>query len=356
VVLLPGMIFGIAGLVPGSLAALHAGFFAYTLMQGSVASRNFWQTVRATESLRRSADLAHLAAVAADATTLQLRAEISHGAKMEVELRQAQKLEAIGRLAAGIAHEINTPVQFVSDSCRFFGEGVAELTGGLDDYRRIVTELAGGQLAAADALAAADRVDDDRDLSYLRGNLPDAAVRALEGLDRVAKIVAATKEFAYPHVREKSLTDINKAIVSTLIISNNETKYVAEVETELGELPSILCHRGELNQVILNIIVNAAHAIRNVVTDTGKKGVIRVKTWSDPGWIRIAISDTGTGIPAEILDKIFEPFFTTKPVGTGTGQGLAIARSVIVDKHDGTIEVSSELGVGSTFTISLPAA
>ena len=354
VVLLPAVAFGLAGVVPASLAALHAMFFGYTLIQGDVAYRSFWGSVRAGELLRRHADRAHLAAVAADATTLQLRAELAHGAKMEVELRQAQKLEAIGRLAAGIAHEINTPVQYVSDSCRFFAEGVEELTGGLDDYRRIVTELAGGRIAAADAVAAAARVDDERDLAYLRANLASAAARALEGLGRVAKIVSATKEFAYAHVGGKSLADINQAIESTLIISNNETKYIADVETELGELPAVLCHRGELNQVILNIIVNAAHAIRDVVKDTGARGVIRIKTWADAGRIRIAISDTGTGMPAEILDKIYEPFFTTKPVGTGTGQGLAIARSVIVDKHGGTIDVSSQLGVGTTFTISLP--
>jgi len=147
---------------------------------------------------------------------------------------------------------------------------------------------------------------------------------------------------------------VNKAIENTLIISSNETKHVADIETELGQLPPVMCHGGELNQVILNIIVNAAHAIRDVVNDIGARGVIRIKTWADHGWVRIAISDTGTGIPAEILDKIFEPFFTTKPVGMGTGKAWRSARSAVVDKHGGTLDVTSQVGVGTTFTISLP--
>jgi signal transduction histidine kinase len=333
---------------------LHGLFLLYMLSQGSGAHRNYWQSIHARDALQRHAESAQRAAIIADATNHQLRTEIAHRAQMEVELRQAQKLEAIGRLAAGIAHEINTPVQFVGDSCRFLGDGVEQLTGGLDDYRQVVISLVEGKMAAAVALAELDRIDEHRDVSYLRANLPPAGVRALDGLERVAKIVAATKAFAYPHRSDRSLADVNQAIESVLIISNNETKYVADIETELGKLPAILCHCGELNQVILSILVNAAHAIGEVVKLTGERGVIHIATWADAGWIRIAIRDTGTGIPAEILDKIYEPFFTTKPVGMGTGQGLAIARSAIVDKHGGTISVASQLGVGTTFTISLP--
>ncbi|HET7502907.1 MAG TPA: sensor histidine kinase [Kofleriaceae bacterium] len=350
----PVLVVGAVGLGPGSLAVLHALYFIYILAQGSLASRTYWRSARATESLRRHAEVAQLAAIAADETNLRLRAEIAHNAQMEVELRQAQKLEAIGRLAAGIAHEINTPVQFVGDSCRFLGDGVEQLTGALAEYRRVVTTLADGGLPASDALTELARIDHERDLPYLHDQLPGAGDRALDGLDRVAKIVAATKEFAYPHHTEKALADVNRAIENILIISNNEIKYVAHVETELGALPPILCLLGELNQVILNIIVNAAHAIGDVVKTSGDKGTIHIKTWTDPGWVRIAIRDTGTGIAPEILDKIYEPFFTTKPVGQGTGQGLAIARSAIVDKHGGTIDVQSTVGAGTTFTISLP--
>ena len=310
--------------------------------------------MNATESLRCHAVAAQLAAVAAEETTLRLRTEIAHSAKMEVELRQAQKLEAIGRLAAGIAHQINTPVQFISDSCRFLSEGVEQLNDGLDDYRRIVRDIADGRLAPEDALAGSTGIDVARDLQFLRDDLSGSAVLALDGLQRIADIVAATKAFAYPHQKEKVPTDVNKAIESTLIISNSHTRYVAVVVCELGELPKIPCHRGELNQVILNLIVNATHAIGDVVKDTGSRGVITIKTWSEPDRVRLSIGDTGTGMTADVLEKIYEPFFTTKPVGMGTGQGLAITRSAIVDKHGGTIDVISKVGVGTTFTIGLP--
>ncbi|CAN5740801.1 hypothetical protein BH11MYX3_BH11MYX3_05610 [soil metagenome] len=354
--LLPVILAGGAGVGLGSLAVLHGLFLLYALTQGTVAHRKYWQSVHATESLRCHADAAQLAAIAAAETNLRLRTEIAHSAKIEIELREAQKLEAVGRLAAGIAHEINTPVQFVSDSCRFLGEGVEQLTGAIDDYRRIVSELGGGKLAAADAIVQTSRIDAKHDLTYLRDNLASSAVLALDGLARIANIVAATKEFAYPHRKDKALIDVNKAVESTLVLSNSQTKYVADVAVDLGTLPPLLCHPGELNQVILNFIVNAAQAIGSVVKDTGTRGLIRIKTWASADAVRISIGDTGNGIPADLLDKIFEPFFTTKPVGMGTGQGLAICRSSIVDKHGGTIDVRTELGIGTTFTICLPTS
>jgi signal transduction histidine kinase len=350
----PVVVAGFLGSASTSLAVLHAMFFLYILGRGGAAHRDYWQSVRANELLRRHADSAQRAAAATDVANRQLRAEIGHRAKVEVELRQAQKLEAIGRLAAGIAHEINTPLQFITDSCRFLAEGTGELTAALDDHRRVVGELAAGALTAPEAAAELSRVDGDHDLDYLRKGLPEASSLALHGLERVGKIVAATKDYAQPQLRDKAHADLNKAIENTIILSNNETRYVADVETELGPLPPVQCHIGELSQALLNMIINAAHAIRDVVQDTGARGKISIRTWVDPGWARISIRDTGTGIPAEILDKIYEPFFTTKPVGTGSGQGLAIAHSVIVNKHGGTIDVRSELGAGTTFTISLP--
>ena len=344
------------GSTHGSLALLHAMFFVYILGRGSAAHRDYWESVHTNESLRRHAESAHRAAADTDAANLQLRAEIAHRAKVEVELRQAQKLEAIGRLAAGIAHEINTPLQFITDACRFLGDGTGELIGALDDYRRVVGQLADGQLAGPAASAALTSIDADRDLGYLQRNLPEASALALTGLDRVGKIVAATGDYAHPEFRDKTLADVNKAVESTIILSSNETRYCADVETDLGALPPIPCHTGELNQAMLNIVINAAHAIRDVVGDTGARGKIRIRTWVDTDRVRISISDTGTGIPADILDKVFEPFFTTKPVGTGSGQGLATARTAIVRHHGGTLDVRSELGVGTTFTISLPLA
>ncbi|HET9624364.1 MAG TPA: ATP-binding protein [Kofleriaceae bacterium] len=350
VLILPSIVVGLQRSGLGSLAVLHALFFGYVLALGVAANRRYWTSVHSTELLRQHAASAQQAAIDASNTNTQLRIEIDQRAKMEVELRQAHKLEAIGRLAAGIAHEINTPVQFVSDSCRFLGDGIAQLTEAVDDYERVLAH-AGGDLAAARAT-----IESERDLPYLRDNLPIAVQRALDGLGRVAAIVAATKEFAYPYRGEKALTDINKAIQSTLIICNNETKYVADLQVELGAVPPVLCHPGELSQAILNLVVNAAHAIADAPKHGDQKGTICIRTWTEPGWVRISIRDTGTGIPAAILDKIYEPFFTTKEVGKGSGQGLAIVRAAIVDKHDGTVDVASEPGVGTTFTLGLPLA
>jgi signal transduction histidine kinase len=281
-----------------------------------------------------------------------MRDEVKQRLAIEVELRQAQKLEAIGRLAAGIAHEINTPVQYINDSCTFMSEGIHSLGGGLAGYRSLVDDLLASRCSEDDARARIGQLETEHDLAYMSQHLDSAAKRALDGLERVAKIVRATKDFASSRKAHKAPANLNEGIQSTLVICGHETNGVADVVTELGAIPLVVCSGGELNQVFLNIIVNAAHAI----AEKHEHGTIKIKTW-DPGdgYVKIAISDTGGGIPVEILDKIFEPFFTTKPVGKGTGQGLAIARSIVVGKHGGTLDVASQLGVGTTFTIALPA-
>jgi PAS domain S-box-containing protein len=271
----------------------------------------------------------------------------------EAELRQAQKLEAVGRLASGIAHEINTPVQFASDSVYFVKEAVAALDGVITKLlvvNRSVLEGTQSPDAAAGALEAADEMN----LDYTLANLPKAIDRATEGLHRVTTIVRSMKEFAHPDSTEMSSIDLNRAIASTITIATNELKYVADVVEDFGELPNIVCHAGELNQAILNIIVNAAHAIGDTVAGTDRRGLITVRTAREEEQVLISISDTGGGIPPAILERIFDPFFTTKEVGRGTGQGLAIARSVIVDKHHGTLKVDSEVGKGTTFLIRFP--
>jgi PAS domain S-box-containing protein len=262
--------------------------------------------------------------------------------RLEDNLRQAQKLEAIGQLAAGIAHEINTPTQYVGDNLRFLKESFGELHLLLG---RLVEE--GGEPARS-ALAEAD-------FDYLKEEIPRALTQSLEGVDRVAKIVRAMKEFSHP-AREKTATDLNRAIQSTITVASNEWKYVAEVEMDLdAALPTVHCSPAEFNQVVLNIVVNAAHAISDVVGDGAKgKGKIRVKTRPEGDWVVVEIADTGAGMPAHVQQRIFEPFFTTKEVGKGTGQGLAIAHNVIVDKHGGTIKVVSSPGAGTTFVIRLP--
>jgi signal transduction histidine kinase len=194
------------------------------------------------------------------------------------------------------------------------------------------------------------------DLAYLTEEVPRAINQTLEGVDRVTKIVRAMKEFSHPGVKEKTLADLNKAIENTVTVSRNEWKYVADMITELdSSLPAVPCLVGEFNQVVLNIIINAAHAIQEVVgRDSGRKGTIRVSTHHDPDWVEVRIGDTGGGIPEDIRSRIFDPFFTTKGVGKGTGQGLAIAHSVIMDKHGGTLHFETEMGKGTTFFIRLP--
>jgi signal transduction histidine kinase len=280
-----------------------------------------------------------------------LAAEMAARAKVEVELRQAQKLEAVGRLAAGIAHEINTPVQFVSDSVRFVAEASSELIGLIAKYQTAVHAVLSGVpplIAAQDASHA----EHASDLDYVVGEIPAALNRALEGLDRVSLIVRSMKSFAH-HDQDMRDVDLNAAILSTLTIAHHEYKYVAEVETELGDIPLVRCHMGEINQVVLNLLVNAAHAIADVQSND-HKGRIGIRTAADGEDVVIAISDTGSGVPEEIRHRIFDPFFTTKDVDRGTGQGLAIARSVIAEKHGGTLSFTTEIGKGSTFTIRLP--
>ncbi len=286
--------------------------------------------------------------------------DVTDQRRLENDLAQAQKLESVGRLAAGVAHEINTPVQFVSDSVHFVREAMDDLSEIVDKYRelRAATQNVDNDGAAVAAAAkAAEEAEDDADLDYILENAPVALDRARDGLGRVAAIVRSMKEFAHPDRKEMAQADINQAIRSTLVIASNEYKYVAEVETSFGELPPVNCYAGEVNQVVLNLIVNAAHAIGDVVKENGGgKGCIRVATRVLDDSIEISIGDTGKGIPAEVRSRIFDPFFTTKEVGKGTGQGLAIARTVVVDKHGGTLHFETETGKGTTFFIRLPIA
>jgi signal transduction histidine kinase len=269
------------------------------------------------------------------------------------ELAASQKLESVGRLAAGVAHEINTPVQFVSDNVQFVRSSLTDIDGVIGAYRHLLKAAQSGENVAAAANSAV-AAETSADLDYFMKQAPLALDGSLEGLGRIATIVRSMKEFAHPDQTDKTPADLNQAIRSTLVIANNEYKYVAELETHFGELPPVLCHVGEINQVILNLIVNATHAISDVVKDTGHIGKITVRTRLDGDHVEISVQDTGAGIPVAVRDKLFEPFFTTKEVGKGTGQGLALARSVIVNKHAGTLRFESECGKGTTFFIRLP--
>ncbi|HVM60907.1 MAG TPA: PAS domain S-box protein [Verrucomicrobiae bacterium] len=274
---------------------------------------------------------------------------------LELQLRHGQKMEAIGQLSAGIAHEINTPTQYIGDNVRFVQEAVGTVNPLLAQYRRFVEAARAGAITEQ-MIREAELAMAGADLDYMMAEVPKAIQESLEGIGRVSKIVHAMKEFSHPGTKDKTLTDLNAAIESTLTVCRNEWKYVAEVETDYDpNLPLVPCLVGEFNQVTLNLIVNAAHAIADVVGD-GKngKGRIRVSTRRVGDWAEVRIGDTGTGIPQAIRSRVFDPFFTTKSVGKGSGQGLAIAHSVVVDKHGGNIHFETEVGKGTTFIIRLP--
>jgi len=275
--------------------------------------------------------------------------------QVHTQLLQAQKLESIGQLAAGIAHEINTPTQFVGDNIRFLHDAFSDLRTLLAKYEQLL-EASRENQPPPELVAEADAAVEEADVEYLTEEVPKAIDQSLEGVERVAKIVRSMKEFSHPGGEDKQAADLNKAIETTVTVARNEWKYVTEMVTDFDpSLPLVPCLIGDFNQVVLNMIINAAHSIKDVVGhNTGKKGTITIATRQDGDWAKICISDTGTGMPAEIRSKVFDPFFTTKDVGKGTGQGLAIAHTVIVKKHGGRIDVESEVGRGTTFIIRLP--
>jgi Amt family ammonium transporter len=275
--------------------------------------------------------------------------------QLEIDLAHAQKLEAVGQLAAGIAHEINTPTQYVGDNLRFVKDAFGALSQLIGSHRALL-EAAKAAGVLPDLADDVERVATVTDAAYLLDETPKAIEQSLDGVARVARIVAAMKEFSHPGSAERKLADINRAIETTITVARNAWKYVADVVTDLDPaLPPVPCLPAELNQVILNLLVNAAHAIADVVgKDSGKKGRITVSTRHDGTCVEIRLTDTGSGIPEAIRQRVFDPFFTTKEVGKGTGQGLAIARSVVVDKHGGTITFETETGKGTTFIVRLP--
>jgi signal transduction histidine kinase len=282
-----------------------------------------------------------------------LMLDITELRRLSRELAAAQKLESVGRLAAGVAHEINTPVQFVSDNVLFLSKSMTDIATVIRAYRSLQHAVqAAGDIDGAAQLA--DEADKAADLDYIMQNVPLALESSIEGLGRIATIVRSMKEFAHPDQAQKTFADLNQAIRSTLVIAHNEYKYVAELDTDFGDLPPVECYLGEINQVVLNLLVNAAHAISDVVKDTGSLGKLTVRTRLDGDGAEISIGDTGNGIPEAAHENIFDPFFTTKEVGKGTGQGLAIARSVVVNKHGGTLRFETELGKGTTFFVRLP--
>jgi signal transduction histidine kinase len=266
----------------------------------------------------------------------------------ELESRHDQKLESLGRLSAGLTHEINTPIQFVGDNTRFLASAYEDMLELLLVYRDCLAPSL-GELGWAERTLRAQRAEAKADIEYLAGEIPTAVSQSLEGIERVAALVRAMKSFSYKDASEQSYADLNEAIRTTLTVASNEVKYVADVVLDLAELPEVMCHRGDLNQVFLNLLVNAADAL----ADKTERGEIRISSVVAGPTVVIRFADNGSGIPERIQQSIFDPFFTTKGVGKGTGQGLALARAVL-QKHDGSIEVRSVMGEGTEFTLRLP--
>lgn len=283
----------------------------------------------------------------------RLAESVKEAEQLNRDLREAQKLEAVGQLAGGIAHEINTPSQYIGDNLKFIQNAQKRILGILKMAASIIEK----QLADEDLKSELKKLEqeiENVDLAFLSDELPQATSEAISGVGQISRIVLAMKEFSHPGSKEKSAVDINRAIENTLTISRNTWKHVADVKMDLDpELPTVLCLVGELNQVYLNLIVNATHAIE----EAGKSpdlGSIEVKTRPLPAAVEITISDNGIGMNEKVRTRIFEPFYTTKGVGKGTGQGLAIAHDIVVNKHGGHISVKSEEGKGTTFSICLP--
>ncbi|MGA1869390.1 MAG: sensor histidine kinase [bacterium] len=273
----------------------------------------------------------------------------------QAELLHSEKLASIGQLAAGIAHEINTPTQYVGDNTAFLQDVFKDILDLIEKFHELLSHCRSGDVSPQ-LIEEIEESWKKTDVEFLSKEIPQAIEQALEGLSRVSRIVQAMKEFAYVSPSEKTVIDINRAIESTITVARNEWKYVAEMKTDLDlSIPEIPCFPGDFNQVILNLIVNAAHAIEEVVGDGSQgKGTISISTYRDNDSVVIKVSDTGKGVPTQIQSLIFDPFFTTKEVGKGSGQGLAIARSVIMEKHGGTITLDTSSDNKTTFIINLP--
>jgi len=275
-------------------------------------------------------------------------------ARMRDELQVGQRLEAVGQLAAGVAHEINTPTQYVMDNTRFFGEAFQDLAEVLRAYEALRQAVLGGS-DPQDALGAVERARRSADVDFLLEDVPSALDQSMEGLRQVANIVRAMKDFSHPGEQAQVPTDLGPLLETVVILSRSEHKYWADLTVEVGEgVTAVPVRESALKQVVLNLIVNACHAVRDKVAPDGRGRIVVRAFATDGGHARIEVQDSGTGIPVAVRDRVFDLFFTTKEVGTGTGQGLALAHRVVSEEHGGRIGFDSEEGVGTTFWLELP--
>ncbi|MGH1364478.1 MAG: CHASE domain-containing protein [Calditrichia bacterium] len=285
---------------------------------------------------------------------LMLAEDITEHRQLELQLAQSQRLQSVGQLAAGLAHEINTPIQYIGDNIHFLTDAFEILAKEILQIQYIHANSEGHP--EDDNVHFEANFQNPSQMSILLNEIPEAIEASLDGISQVSKIVEAVRGFSHPGSATKSLTNINEALEKAIVVSRNEWKYIADIIVNFDEdLPAIKCFPGELNQVFLNIIVNGSHAIRELAEkDTDLRGKITISTSYTSEYVRIDFRDTGVGIPEAIQNQIFNPFFTTKGIGKGTGQGLALSFSVIVEKHGGSISVESEVGHGALFTIKLP--
>ncbi|WP_167760936.1 ATP-binding protein [Geodermatophilus sp. DF01_2] len=300
-----------------------------------------WVWVESTRSVLRDprGEVTEIQMVTRDITQRRAR---------EAEHHRESKLESLGRLSAGLAHEINTPIQYVGDNARFLEEAYQELIRVVEVYR--------GLLDTSNPIGWAERQERVReaeagiDFEYLEEEIPSAVAQTLQGIERVATIVRAMKTFSHPGHQEQAPADLNEALAATVTVTRHQVSDVADLHLELGELPPVRCNIADLNQVFLNLIVNAADAIE----ETGRRGSITVSTSVDGEDVVVRITDTGGGIPDDVRARMFDPFFTTKDVGRGSGQGLPLARGVVQEGHGGSLVFDSVLGQGTTFVVRIP--
>ncbi len=274
--------------------------------------------------------------------------DISKNKMLESQLLQSEKMASIGQLAAGVAHEINNPMGFIYSNLGTLSGYIEDLSQLLKKYETLEQSVQEGKLDIASSNLSALSAEKERiDLAYLMDDIGDLITESLDGADRVRKIVLNLKEFSHVGRAEKMPSDLNAGLESTLNIVRNELKYKTTIEKELGDIPLVPCFMQEINQVFMNLLVNAGQAIAD-------QGTIHIRTYREDEWICVQVTDSGKGMSPEVQKRIFEPFFTTKRVGEGTGLGLSMAYQIIVEKHGGQLLVESTEGQGTTFTVMLP--
>ena len=297
--------------------------------------------------------ITHFLSIKVDIT--ERKREEAGRCEMASRLLITQNIELVGRLGAGIAHEINTPAQYISDNTNFLSDSFQQLARFFEATRNLRLRAATVPELAADATALAE-VEQAVELEYLTREIPCALEQTLQGLGQIKRIVASLKEFSHPVGGKKGRANLNRTIETIVAVSRHEWKSVAELVVELDpNLPGVPCAEDEINQAVLHLIVNAAHAVEDANARLGRSlGRITIRTYTCADFAITEFEDTGTGILPENHQHIFQPFFTTKAIGKGSGLGLSIVRNIVVNGHRGQVDFTTELGKGSTFRIALP--